>query len=241
MPRVRCVGSDPKRAMGVAPLLVVCDEISTWPATTTPAMLSTLRTSLVKLEGARILSISTRSAIPEHPFEQMLREAGTTYSADPEDNPFAVKTMKKSNPSWAFMPTLRKQVKRYAKRAKKSPSVMASYRALHLNLGVLDVDRPHLIDPESWLQVEVKTKTPAARRPAHAFGDSTLAPLPQCPQLPPSIREPDGSKFMAAFPNEPSLADRGLQDSVGDLYRAYGRRRAPGSIGGEDDPRRGPS
>ena len=116
------------------------------------------------------------------------------------------------------MPTLRKQVKRYAKRAKKSPSVMASYRALHLNLGVLDVDRPHLIDPESWLQVEVKTKhlPPATGPCVWGFDLGSTAAMSALAAFHPRTGR---LQVMAAFPNEPSLADRGLQDSVGDLYQ----------------------
>ena len=43
--RVRAIGSDPTRAHGLAPLLVVCDEPAQWPETTSDKMIAALRTS----------------------------------------------------------------------------------------------------------------------------------------------------------------------------------------------------
>ena len=52
--RLRCIGSDPKRAHGLAPSLVLCDEPSQWDGAKTDAMIAALRTSLGKIPGSRL-------------------------------------------------------------------------------------------------------------------------------------------------------------------------------------------
>ena len=42
--RVRCIGSDPRRAHGLAPVLVLADEPAQWPDTTGERMVAALRT-----------------------------------------------------------------------------------------------------------------------------------------------------------------------------------------------------
>ena len=43
--RVRCIGSDPRRAHGLAPVLVLADEPAQWPHTTGERMVAALRTA----------------------------------------------------------------------------------------------------------------------------------------------------------------------------------------------------
>ena len=43
--RVRCIGSDPRRAQGLAPVLVLADEPAQWPETTGERMVAALRDS----------------------------------------------------------------------------------------------------------------------------------------------------------------------------------------------------
>ena len=46
---LRCVGSDPARAHGLAPALVLADEVAKWPAGNVHAMISALETSRGKI------------------------------------------------------------------------------------------------------------------------------------------------------------------------------------------------
>ena len=48
--RVRCIGSDPRRAHGLAPVLVLADEPAQWPETTGERMVAALRTAAGKQE-----------------------------------------------------------------------------------------------------------------------------------------------------------------------------------------------
>ena len=51
--RVRCIGSDPRRAHGLAPVLVLADEPAQWPDTTGERMVATLRTAAGKQPHSR--------------------------------------------------------------------------------------------------------------------------------------------------------------------------------------------
>ena len=49
---LKCIGSDLRRAHGLAPVLVLADEGAQWPETTAEAMMAALRTALDKLPDA---------------------------------------------------------------------------------------------------------------------------------------------------------------------------------------------
>ena len=51
--RVRCIGSDPRRAHGLAPVLVLADEPAQWPETTGERMVAALRTAAGKQPHSR--------------------------------------------------------------------------------------------------------------------------------------------------------------------------------------------
>ena len=81
--RVRCIGSDPKRAHGLAPLLVLADEPAQWPSQTRDAMLAALITAQGKLEGSRLIGLGTRPADESHWFAKMLDGGGADYFSGP--------------------------------------------------------------------------------------------------------------------------------------------------------------
>ena len=57
--RVRCVGSDPRRAHGLAPVLVLADEPSQWPETTGEKMVAALRTAAGKQPHSKFVALGT--------------------------------------------------------------------------------------------------------------------------------------------------------------------------------------
>ena len=121
--RARCIGSDPARAHGLAPALVLADEPHAWDRNKSDRMLSALRTSMGKIADARFVALGTRSGDPDHWFEVMLKnEQSIVYAAEPDDDVLAVKTWHKSNPSLRYMPHLMKSYKEDAKRAKIEPA-----------------------------------------------------------------------------------------------------------------------
>ena len=57
---LKCIGSDPRRAHGLAPVLVLADEGAQWEPGTAEAMLAALRTSLGKVPGGKLIALGTR-------------------------------------------------------------------------------------------------------------------------------------------------------------------------------------
>ena len=74
--RVRCVGSDPKRAHGLRPALILADEPAQFESAKTDAMLAALRTGLGKVPGSRLIALGTRPANAQHWFARMLDTPG---------------------------------------------------------------------------------------------------------------------------------------------------------------------
>ena len=66
--RLRCLGSDPKRAHGLAPVLVIADEPAQWPGNTADAMVAALRTAAGKQPRCLLLALGTRPAAETHWF-----------------------------------------------------------------------------------------------------------------------------------------------------------------------------
>ena len=64
--RARAIGSDPSRAHGLAPALVLADEPAQWPSTSSDRMLAALRTSMGKIQGSRLIALGTRPASEAH-------------------------------------------------------------------------------------------------------------------------------------------------------------------------------
>ena len=77
--RVRCIGSDPRRAHGLAPTLVLADEPAQWPETTGERMVAALRTAAGKQPHSRFVALGTRPADETHWFAKML-SGGAQYS-----------------------------------------------------------------------------------------------------------------------------------------------------------------
>ena len=70
--RVRCLGSDPRRAHGLAPALVLADEPSQWSPSTSARMHAALLTALGKIPHSRLIALGTRPADTGHWFSTLL-------------------------------------------------------------------------------------------------------------------------------------------------------------------------
>ena len=225
--RVRCIGSDPRRAHGLAPVLVLADEPAQWPENTGERMVAALRTAAGKQPHSRFVSLGTRPADAGHWFSKALAggaDYAQCHAARPEDPRFQVRAWRKANPSWSAMPDLQAAIRKEAEEARRGPALLAAFEALRLNLGTADTEVAVLLDPGLWAECEgeaalsgplvygIDLGTSAAQSAVAAFAPETGAL--QC---------------LAAFPEAPSLADRGLRDGV-----AGSSRNAP--IGGNCSP-----
>lgn len=219
---VRCIGSDPETAHGLRPFIALLDEPAQWPSGTRDRMLAAVRTGLGKTPGSRLIALGTRPENAGHWFARMLAgSAGyaQTHAASPDDPPGHRRTWRKANPSLDHLPSLEAKIREEWADAKRNPSLLPSFRALRLNGGVADAEAPHLLDPETWADIEgvaglsgplvlgLDMGGSAAMTAAAGYWPSTGALL-----------------VAASFPAVPSLVERGLRDGVGGLYREMERR-----------------
>ena len=213
---VRCIGSDPRRAHGLAPQLTICDEPAQWPETTGERMLAALKTAAGKQTNSKFLAIGTKPASPTHWFTNMLNgncDYAQCHAAGENDPPFQVRTWRKANPSLKAMPDLEKAIRNEAKDARRNSSGLAAFRALRLNLGTDDTEQSMLIDSGFWESIE--GDVPAAGQPIWGLDLGTSQAMSAVAAYWP---ESGRLECMAAFPGIPTLTERGLADGVGRLY-----------------------
>ena len=223
--KLLCKGSDPRRAHGLAPALVLADEPAQWVESTSARMLAALSTSLGKVPNSKMIALGT---LPEsdsgHWFEKWCLQGGCDYAqvhrADKDSPPFQRKTWTKANPSMAYMPELTAAIRADANRAKQDSQALQSFRALRLNAGVADVGQSIVLDAETWKGCE--TDWLPERVGAYVLGvdlGSSSAMSGAAAWWPSGRLE-----VCAYFPCEPDLARRGAKDGVGDLYQRMAAR-----------------
>ena len=223
---LRVVGSDPRRLHGAAPKLLLYDEVAQWPPERLPAMLAALTTSRGKIVGSRAIWLGTRPDTPEHPFQRALDGHGTgfqlVYSARPDDPPFRKSTWRRANPGLDHLPDLEAIIRQEAEDARRDPDALQMFKALRLNQGIGDVRRSVLIDADSWARVE--RPEPADMQGRYVLG---LDLGQNAAMSGAAAFWPDSGRLeaIAAFPEYPSLAARGLGDGVGALYAKMHARR----------------
>ena len=217
--RLRCIGSDPRRAHGLAPVLVLADEPAQWPRALRDSMRAALTTARGKIPGSRFVALGTRPADADHWFAKMISPGGAGYcqshSPDPADPPFRRSTWRKANPSLAAMPDLLETIKGEAKLARADGSLVPGFRALRLNLGVPDTESSVLLDAATWQSVEADELPPRAGNFAMGVDLGDGAAMSGCAAYWPATGRLEA---LAAFPERPGLAERGLADGVGRLY-----------------------
>ncbi len=216
---VEVVGSSPRRATGLRPLLVLADEPASWPRGSGDRLLAALRTSLGKQPGSRLIALGTRSDDREHWFELMLREGPSLcFAADPSAEVTDPKAWAAANPSLDHMESLCKRIAYEAAQAAASPSLLTDFRALRLNAAPEAdlIKLARLIKPEEWMAVESPPDALPGRDGRPIWGvelggtseSSAIAAMWPTGQL----------EAFAAFPSRPDLRQRGRDDDVGDAY-----------------------
>ena len=217
---LKCSGATPRLLFGRQNSLILCDEPASWLHTQSEKMVAALLTSLGKLENARICFLGTRPGDPDHFFQRLL-DGGADFSlcfstseSLLKNKPFTQKAIRQANPSWNYMPTLRKSTLKSVKRAKKDATFLQSYLSLQLNGGVPDSVESMLLEATTWEGAEGDMP---AEGPmvwgidlGSSFSQSGLACF-----------WPESGRLvgMAAFPKRPSLATRGIKDGVGGLFQ----------------------
>ena len=216
--RVRCIGSDPKRAHGLRPFLVLADEPAQWPVSSSDRMFQALRTGLGKVPGSRLVALGTRPESADHWFSRMLAgEAGYSqiHAARRENPPFQLRTIKRANPSWDALPSLQARLLQEREEARISPDALAGWRALRLNMAEPDTYRALILSAELWRSIEGEAEAAGPCVWGIDLGASSA-------QSAVASYWPDTGRLecVSAFPTVPDLSERSVKDGVGRLYHA---------------------
>ena len=221
--RIRCLGSDPSNAHGLRPWLILADEPAQWPFGTADRMLAALRTGLGKTPNSRLVALGTRSNNPHHWFSKMLHGVGAGYSqmhaADNDDDPSDRRVWLKANPSLDHLSSLERRIVMEHEDALRDPSLMASFKALRLNLGVADTDEALLLDSDVWTACEGDAPAQGPYSLGIDLGH-TAAMSAACAFWPETGR----LEAVAMFGDQPPLHERAVADHVGDLYESMRAR-----------------
>ena len=222
--RVKCIGSDPGNAHGLRPALALLDEPAQWEPGKRDRMYAAIRTSLGKVPGSKLVALGTRPADEEHFFSRLLATApyAQVHAAPLTAPPFWARTLRRANPSYDHLPSLRAQLAEEAVDARRDPDALASWRALRLNQGTSDVARSVLLDAEAWKRAAALPEPETAPRGGYVLGIDlgTSAAMSAA-----AAYFRDGRlEAVAVFPETPTLAERGLSDGVGALYRRMHER-----------------
>ena len=213
----RVSGSDPARMMGLAPTLILADELASWPPTKIDASLAALSTSRGKIPGSRMLWIGTRASSPAHPFELALN-GGLGYSqvhaVDKDDNPFLRRTWRKANPGLRNLPDLMAVLVEEAAKAKRDPVGLQTFKSLRLNMGVPATVEDVLLSAGVWESVEVDG---VDRSGPYVLGVD-LSQNAAISALSAYWPESGSLDAIGALPASPGLSERGVRDGVGDRY-----------------------
>ena len=222
--RVRCIGSEPGNAHGLRPALALLDEPAQWAPATRDRMVAAVRTGLGKVPGSKLVALGTRPADSEHWFSRLLATApyAQVHAAPLDAPPFQKRTLRRANPSYDHLPSLQAQLAEEAVDARRDPDALASWRALRLNQGTDDVSRAVLLDADAWRRASALPGPDPDARGGYVLGLDlgTSAAMSAA-----AAYHRDGRlEAVAAFPELPGLAERGLSDGVGRLYLRMAER-----------------
>ena len=216
---LKAIGSDPDKAHGLAPSLVLADEPAKW-LSGGREMYAALETAGGKQVDDKFIAIGTRPKSENHWFSELLLGGESVYTqihaADKDDPDFAETTIRKANPSYDHFPDLSKKLWIEAAKAKRGGNNLAMYRALRLNLGTPEIaEKEMLIEAADWKAIT--SGNPPPRKGPVAVGVDLGGGTSMTAV---TFYWPESGRLEAygAFPARPDLEERGKIDYVGQRY-----------------------
>ena len=170
--QTRVLSSRPKSAHGIQPSIIICDEPAQFETNSRDSLYSAIRTSLGKIPGSKLVALGTRPSESSHWFNRLLLkpqslnysaprfeeiktpDGETEYKEIPIERLGDIELIKQANPALDHFPELRKIILSEYQDALADPSLMASYKALRLNMGLDDYAQNSLLDSEVIINLE---------------------------------------------------------------------------------------
>ena len=142
-------------------------------------------------------------------------EAGyaQVHAARPGHPPFQLRTIRRANPSWGALPSLRARLLQEREEARISPDALAGWRSLRLNMAEPDTYRALILSSDLWRSIEGEAEAAGPCIWGIDLGASSAQSAvagfwPSTGRL----------ECVAAFPTIPDLSERAVKDGVGRLY-----------------------
>lgn len=234
--QVRVLSSRPKSAHGIQPILILADEPAQYETNSRDPVYSALRTSLGKIPGSKLVALGTKPHETGHWFSKLLlkpqslnfsaprfqevtnSDGEKEYQEIPIERLGDIELIEKANPALDHFPELRKIILSEYQDALSEPSLMASYKALRLNMGVSDYAQNSVLDSEHVISCENRwTELEETRKGKYILGldlGGNHAMTAAAAYWPIS----GACEIVAAFADDPDLTKRGHLDGCGDLY-----------------------
>ena len=224
--RLRVLGCDSKRALGLRPTLALLDEPAAWPSSTRDSMYQALRTALGKTPNSKLVAFGTRPNDGNaHWFGRLLNTADVAkcyaVPGDTEDVTLP-EAWRLANPSADHLVDLAKRIEEEAEEARMDSSSLAAFRAYRCNQGTADTEQDLVIDPATWRACERLGRVETEEGPWCLGLDlgGTVAMSAAAAYWPRTGR----LDAFAMFAGDIDLAERGRRDGVGGLYVDMARR-----------------
>lgn len=236
---LRAIAADGKAALGSGPTLVLMDERGHWPIDKGDALEQALLTGLGKRSG-RALIISTSAPDDAHPFSQWIdRPPSGCFVQEHRPPPGLpaddIDSLMQANPGADYgVGASREWLIAQAERAiQRGGNTLTSFRLYHRNERVSGETRDVLLTVDQWMSSEVRTLPPREGGVVIGLdlgGSASMTAAayywPQTGRL----------EVYGWFPSDPSLADRGLNDGVGDRYSKMSERGELDTLGSKTVP-----
>lgn len=218
---LRALAAEGKNALGTAPTFVLMDERGHWPADRGDALEAALLSGLGKRDGRAVI-ISTSAASDAHPFSRWIDEPPPeTFVQEHRPEPGLpaddLASLLVANPgAKAGIGSTVKWLSSEAERSiARGGSALANFRLFNRNERVEAETRTVLLTTDQWLQAEVDELPERAGQCVVGIDLGGSVSMSAA-----AAYWPESGRLEAfgAFPGNPSPADRGAADGVGDRY-----------------------
>ena len=222
--RVRVLSSSGKRALGLSQFsTIIAEEPSAWQAREGALMWDSLRTSLGKRDGQRVLLIGTRAPAPAGNWWPELLDSGSapgihvTDLHAPAGEPWDEwRVIRACNPMLNVNESLRRTVLRERDEARRNETLRPVFEAYRLNRAAA-VGREVLLTIAEWDRVAARPVPPRDGQPIAAVDLGGERSWSAC-----WLQWANGrAEAFAVCPGVPDLAERERQDGQpGGLYQS---------------------